>query len=861
MSATSYYSTKARVGARTERIRTEMDRSSAYIIDSSSYASSKPSTYTSTLGRQSSFREESSRPGRSRIRDSSLDVYSRPRRSSSMEYSAPVKMRTRDLSMDYSNTYVKPTYTANNRAPRPTTTNFDDEEHSPEYRKIMEKTDTTLNLMKYSKKDEDAAAVDGLLEEERRSKAYNKIINQGSATQMEKDAYRQTMCDIFADCKSFSAKTMNAINKEILYKEDKGPKKNYGWRKDMESYEDTLEKMSEHRRNVRESTRATTASSTQYRDLNARLRDYDKECKRDVDEDPTPAMRISVSMTPSISRKSEYISNTDPPNTYTNGISSYTNGTSSYTNTNNKYSNGISSSINDDDYEDTTINKPKRGSWRKDLEAYEENLSQKKMAYVNNRSKDDKEEPIKVNARRNVETVSSSSTTRYNTKAEEVKPVSVTIKIEDPKSAEVPQMKKSDPVAHKNTYSSDIPKWKKPEETHIEEAKLADSKLDSSWKNSKVINTEKSKPIEIKTQDLKKPETNKVVTTSTENKNKETKLEETKPKEPLISKWKKSGTNTNEEVKAVETPKSTPKWKKPEQDKNTEEQKSIDLTKVTSEKKEETKPNETPKTVPKWKKPESSKPAEVKPVEPEKPVPKWKKSAPSAKPKEEPKPVEVPKPTPKWKKPEAIKKEEPKPKEPEKPVPKWKKQAAVKKEEPKPAEPEKPVEVPKPTPKWKKPEATKKEEPKQTEPEKPVPKWKKPVVAKKEEPKPVEPEKPQPEPTAPEPQLEEDKCVDESRLKPDMKTETKSTESAAENKEEKKEGDQKSEKKEEEEEEDNDGMKAMAKEQHSKFSAMDEEFAAGASKLSALRAKMKALRMKHKAAAEADAQAEAARQG
>jgi len=50
-------------------------------------------------------------------------------------------------------------------------------------------------------------------------------------------------------------------------------------------------------------------------------------------------------------------------------------------------------------------------------------------------------------------------------------------------------------------------------------------------------------------------------------------------------------------------------------------------------------------------------------------------------------------------------------------------------------------------------------------------------------------------------------------------------------------------------------MRAMRKEQASKFSDMDAEFAAGASKLSALRAKMKALRMKHKAAAEADAAA------
>merc|ERR1712226_1418342 len=159
-------------------------------------------------------------------------------------------------------------------------------------------------------------------------------------------------------------------------------------------------------------------------------------------------------------------------------------------------------------------------------------------------------------------------------------------------------------------------------------------------------------------------------------------------------------------------------------------------------------------------------------------------------------------------------------------------------------------------PKWKKPETAKKEEAKPVEPEKPVPKWKKPAAAKKEE--------PVPEPAAPEPPVEEAKpvVVDDSRLKAEPETEVKPAENTVETKEEQKEGNKEGEKKEEEEEEeDHNGMKAMAKEQQSKFSAMDEEFAAGASKLSALRAKMKALRMKHKAAADADAAAEGGRQG
>ena len=65
----------------------------------------------------------------------------------------------------------------------------------------------------------------------------------------------------------------------------------------------------------------------------------------------------------------------------------------------------------------------------------------------------------------------------------------------------------------------------------------------------------------------------------------------------------------------------------------------------------------------------------------------------------------------------------------------------------------------------------------------------------------------------------------------------------------------------EEEEEDVTGMRAMRKEQQNKFTDMEQEFAAGASKLSALRAKMRALRMKSKASSEADAEADRQRQG
>merc|ERR1712223_1515878 len=479
MSATSYYATKQRVGARTERIRTEIDRSSAYILDSGNVSSSYTSpSYSSTLGRQNSFREDSTRVGRTRARDSSIDTSTGIRhRSGSMDFSAPVKMRTRDHSVDYSS-YSKGTYTGNNRASRPVTTNYDneDDERSPEYKKIMGQTDLSLTVSKYAKKDNDSRKVDGMLEEERRSKAYSRIIGQASEKQQEKDAYRSTMCDLFADTKSFSAKTVQAINKECLYKEDKGPK-NYGWRKDMESYEETLEQQEKHRRAVRDSTRATNDVKPRYKDINAKLGDYDRECRRDVDsEEPVRKVTVTIS-TPTLDRKSYGGSSaTNGSSPYSNGTSSYSNGTSSY-------------KSNREDEEETPVSAPKRGSWRKDIEAYEEKLTKNKPTPVINRNVEVKEElketPRVYSWQKSAvatSTTSSSSvssaaksatTTNYSVKTDTVKVTATPTKVEEPKanSSTSPTWKKPEPAkveAPKPVETKPIPSWKKPEPPKFE---------------------------------------------------------------------------------------------------------------------------------------------------------------------------------------------------------------------------------------------------------------------------------------------------------------------------------------------------------------------------------------------------------
>ena len=65
--------------------------------------------------------------------------------------------------------------------------NFDNDDHSDEYKKIMSNTDKYLTMAKYSNsKDENNNSVNNMIEEERRSKAYSKIVGLQSAQSLVK---------------------------------------------------------------------------------------------------------------------------------------------------------------------------------------------------------------------------------------------------------------------------------------------------------------------------------------------------------------------------------------------------------------------------------------------------------------------------------------------------------------------------------------------------------------------------------------------------------------------------------------------------------------------------------------------------
>ena len=112
----------------------------------------------------------------------------------------------------------------------------------------------------------------------------------------------------------------------------------------MEAYEDNLEKMNEHKKNVRESTKATRDV---YKSTNDKIRDYERESRRNVDTDA-----------PIIRRNADSVIETKPVSTPS-------------------YNNYRSSAVIDTSYEEPKTESV-RGNWRKDMAKFEENISSKK---------------------------------------------------------------------------------------------------------------------------------------------------------------------------------------------------------------------------------------------------------------------------------------------------------------------------------------------------------------------------------------------------------------------------------------------------------------------------------------------------
>ena len=113
----------------------------------------------------------------------------------------------------------------------------------------------------------------------------------------------------------------------------------------MEAYEDNLEKMTEHKKTVRESTKATR-DVVSYKSTDDKIRDYERESRRNVDTDA-----------PIIRRNADIVLETKP----------LASSTPSYR----------SSALVQDSYEEPKTESV-RGNWRKDMAKFEDNLTSKK---------------------------------------------------------------------------------------------------------------------------------------------------------------------------------------------------------------------------------------------------------------------------------------------------------------------------------------------------------------------------------------------------------------------------------------------------------------------------------------------------
>ena len=80
---------------------------------------------------------------------------------------------------DFSNSYSNGSSSGYSRS---RASKYDSEDHSEEYKKIMSNTDKYVTMAKYSTVDKDTSDTTNMIEEERRSKAYSKIIGSAQST-------------------------------------------------------------------------------------------------------------------------------------------------------------------------------------------------------------------------------------------------------------------------------------------------------------------------------------------------------------------------------------------------------------------------------------------------------------------------------------------------------------------------------------------------------------------------------------------------------------------------------------------------------------------------------------------------------
>jgi len=165
------------------------------------------------------------------------------------------------------------------------------------YHRQKDLQDIHDNFMKTYKETNKKINDNGVEGEERRSKAYQKIVSNAQPSYMdEQAAKRQTVSEMFMDTNKFSTKTLSAINNlegAVIRK-----KQEYNWRKEMEDYEKRSEFERDVRaRNVTALNRDTTKENTEEISVAVSSRKRQTDTAREIQIDKAPKQEYHATTT------------------------------------------------------------------------------------------------------------------------------------------------------------------------------------------------------------------------------------------------------------------------------------------------------------------------------------------------------------------------------------------------------------------------------------------------------------------------------------------------------------------------------------------------------------------------------------
>eukprot|EP00096_Caligus_rogercresseyi_P009213 TRINITY_DN3093_c0_g2_i1.p1 TRINITY_DN3093_c0_g2~~TRINITY_DN3093_c0_g2_i1.p1 ORF type:complete len:486 (-),score=106.74 TRINITY_DN3093_c0_g2_i1:800-2191(-) len=230
MAATAFYQNRERAFNRTNRIHQDLNRASAYILDTDSAPIS--SSYSLGSARSSSLTRDAPRyvdPSNAGYRFKDRLGPEVLRRS----HNIPIQTSHNLSPSTSSNISSSATSSTSSRqTTKAYPKDFNPYSETARFKREQEMKDIHEEFMKTWDNQRGK-----LNNEEKKTKAYHKIMGTAVSALEDRDYTRQTIGDIFKDMNTFSTKTVAALS--TLDSQGPNKNKNYNWRKEIEKYETT----------------------------------------------------------------------------------------------------------------------------------------------------------------------------------------------------------------------------------------------------------------------------------------------------------------------------------------------------------------------------------------------------------------------------------------------------------------------------------------------------------------------------------------------------------------------------------------------------------------------------------------------